>query len=103
MPCPLRPTNDSLRVEETYVKVKGVWMYLYRAVDSDGSTIKFMLSRTRDGQAAKRFFRKALRAPHAVPPHVSNVDKNPAYPKQSADLRRRAFCRRGARCDLSTT
>ncbi len=45
----LRATNDSWRVDETYVKVKGAWMYLYRAVDSDGNTVEFMLSPTRDG------------------------------------------------------
>ena len=73
----LRPTNDSWHVDETYVKVKGTWMYLYRAVDSDGNTVEFMLSPTRDGQAAKRFFRKALRGRHTVPPRVINVDRNP--------------------------
>jgi len=40
----LKPTNDSWRVDETYIKVKGEWMYLYRAVDSDGNTVEFMLS-----------------------------------------------------------
>src|SRR3954452_11928792 len=64
----LRPTNDSWRVDETYVKVKGVWMYRYRAVDSDGNRVEFMLSPTRDGQSAKRFFRKALRDRHTVAP-----------------------------------
>src|SRR4051812_24269469 len=39
----LRPTNDSWRVDETYIKAKGQWMYLYRAVDSDGNTVEFML------------------------------------------------------------
>src|SRR5689334_23879040 len=58
----LKPTNDSWRVDETYVKVKGQWMYLYRAVDSTGATVEFMLSSKRDGQAAKRFFRTALRS-----------------------------------------
>src|SRR4051812_33567153 len=69
----LKPTYDSWRVDETYLKVKGEWMYLYRAVDTDGSTVKFMLSLTRDAVSAKRFFRKALRAPHTVPPRVINV------------------------------
>src|SRR3954469_22421969 len=72
----LKPTNDSCRVDETYVKVKGQWMYLYRAVDSNGSTVEFMLSPTRDGQAAKRFLRKALHAHHTVAPRVINVDKD---------------------------
>lgn len=64
----LKPTNGSWRVDETYIKVKGVWMYLYRAVDSDGHTVEFMLSRARDGVSAGyplgAFFRKALRARH---------------------------------------
>lgn len=77
----LKPTNDSWRVDEAYIKVKREWMYLYRAVDSDGNTIEFMLSPTRDAVSAKRFFRKALRAPHTVAPRVINVDKNPSYPK----------------------
>jgi transposase, IS6 family len=52
----LKTTGDSWRVDETYVKVKGVWMYLYRAVDSQGNTLEFQLSPDRDTQAAKRFF-----------------------------------------------
>ncbi|MFD5264019.1 IS6 family transposase, partial [Bacillus wiedmannii] len=56
----LKSTNDSWRVDETYIKVKGQWMYLYRAVDSEGNTIDFYLSKSRDKQAAKCFFKKAL-------------------------------------------
>jgi transposase-like protein len=48
-------SNGSWRVDETYVKVKGRWMYLYRAVDSRGQTIDFLLSAKRDAEAAKRF------------------------------------------------
>jgi len=55
----LKQINDSWRVDETYIKVKGQWMYLYRAVDSNGNTIDFFLSKTRDQKAAKRFFKKA--------------------------------------------
>ncbi|MGX1373371.1 transposase-like protein [Priestia megaterium] len=54
----LKPMNDSWRVDETYIKVKGQWMYLYRAVDSEGNTIDFYLSESRDKRAAKRFLRK---------------------------------------------
>ncbi|MGD6788057.1 IS6 family transposase, partial [Bacillus thuringiensis] len=64
----------------TYVKVKGQWMYLYRAVDSEGNTIDFYLSKMRDHKAAKRFFKKALRFSHVSKPRVITVDKNPAYP-----------------------
>lgn len=73
-------TNDSWRVDETYVKVKGVWKYLYRAVDSMGNTLDFMLSAKRDGKAAERFFRKVLKAEHTQVPRVVTVDKNAAYP-----------------------
>src|SRR5260370_22033527 len=58
----LKACNDSWRVDETYIKVKKVWMYLYRAVDSEGNTLEFLLSPTRDAEAAKRFFVKALHA-----------------------------------------
>ena len=48
-------------MDETYIKVKGVWMYLYRAVDSAGYTIDFLLRKNRDASAAKAFFRKAIK------------------------------------------
>jgi transposase-like protein len=83
----LKQTNNSWRVDETYIKVKGQWMYLYRAVDSAGNTLEFLLSNTRDTLAAKRFFRKALGAPHIMTPRVINVDQNPAYPKAVAELK----------------
>jgi IS6 family transposase len=76
----LKATNDSYRVDETYIKVKKHWYYLYRAVDAAGATIDFMMSATRDAQPAEQFFRKALRASHTVPPRVITVDKNTAYP-----------------------
>ncbi|GAC1402748.1 MAG: hypothetical protein NVSMB49_19280 [Ktedonobacteraceae bacterium] len=77
----LKGTNDSWRVDETYIKVKKEWVYLYRAVDSQGNTLDFLLSPTRDGDAAKRFFLKTLAASHTSEPRVINVDKNAAYPK----------------------
>ena len=55
-------------------------MYLYRAVDSEGNTIEFQLSKTRDKQVAKGFFKKALRSCHISKPRVITIDKNPAYP-----------------------
>ncbi|EJQ37620.1 hypothetical protein IEE_05179 [Bacillus cereus BAG5X1-1] len=75
----LQSKNDSWRVDETYVKVKGQWLYLYRAVNSEGNTIDFYLSESRDKQAAKRFFKKALVFSHVSKPRVITVDKNPAY------------------------
>jgi IS6 family transposase len=84
----LRSSNGSWRVDETYIKVKGRWTYLYRAVDKFGQTIDFLLSAKRDASAAKRFFRKALAEPHTVNPRTITVDKNPAYPKAVAEMKR---------------
>ena len=84
----LRPCTGSWRVDETYIKVKGVWTYLYRAVDSLGQTIDFLLSARRDAVAAKRFFRKALAQPHTVSPRTITVDKNPAYPRAVREIKR---------------
>jgi transposase-like protein len=108
----LKACNDSWRVDETYIKVKKVWTYLYRAVDSEGNTLEFLLSPTRDAEAAKGFFMKALPSTTASAPQsrlveekvaqpiaaadlttmkpaprVINVDKNAAYPKAIADLK----------------
>jgi IS6 family transposase len=83
----LKSTNDSWRVDETYVKVKGQWMYLYRAVDSEGNTIDFYLSKARNKQAAKRLFKKALAFSHVSKPRVITVDKNPAYPIAIQELK----------------
>ena len=66
----LKATNDSWRVDETYVKVKKVWLSLYRAVDSQGNTLEFLLSPRRDWELAKRFFAKALAASHSSIPRV---------------------------------
>ena len=84
----LRSTNDSWRVDETYIKIKGVWKYLYRAVDSEGNTLDFMLSAKRDAKAAKRFLKKVLNAPHTVAPRVVTVDKNAAYPPAIDELKK---------------
>ncbi|GHO51465.1 IS6 family transposase [Ktedonospora formicarum] len=87
----LLSTTDSWRVDETYIKVKKVWMYLYRAVDSAGNTLDFWLSSRRDGEAAKRFFLKALTASHTSEPRVINVDKNAAYPKGFNELKAEGY------------
>jgi IS6 family transposase len=84
----LRITNRSWRVDETYLRVAGKWTYLYRAVDSTGATIDFLLSARRDAAAAKRFFQKALRSLGHPRPRVINVDGNPSYPKVVAELKR---------------
>jgi IS6 family transposase len=76
----LKPTNKSYRIDETYMKVKGQDKYLYRALDSTGQTIEFLLTAKRDKDAAKRFLVKAIEASGNPMPRVMNVDKNPAYP-----------------------
>jgi transposase-like protein len=83
----LRLTNDSYRVDETYVKIRGKWKYLYRATDSTGQTIDFMLSAKRDARAAKRFFRKMLKAPKHQSLRVINVDQNRSYPPAVEELK----------------
>jgi transposase-like protein len=83
----LRPTNDSWRVDETYIEVKGKPRYIYRAVDSNGNTLDFLLTAKRDAQAAKRFFLKTLVAIHNQTPRVITVDKNAAYPKAIDELK----------------
>jgi transposase-like protein len=103
----VKTTTDSWKVDETYIKIKKVWTYLYRAVDSQGQTLEFLLSPTRNAEAAKRFFLKALQHPassatqtdevksNLAETHktlqrasrVINVDKNAAYPKAIADLK----------------
>jgi transposase, IS6 family len=65
-------------------------MYLYRAVDSEGNTLEFLLSPRRDAEAAKRFFAKTLAAPHISTPRVITVDKNAAYPKAFKELKAEA-------------
>lgn len=71
-----RPTAKSWRMDETYIKVKGDWTYLYRAVDRDGQTLDFMLSERRNLAAARRFFRRAIAA-NGVPDRVV-IDKSGA-------------------------
>jgi len=76
----LQPAKSSYRIDETYIKVKGKWMFLYRAVDPKGQMIDFMLSAKRDGRAANGFFRRVILSEHAAPPYAMTVDKNPAFP-----------------------
>lgn len=71
----LKSTNDSWRMDETYLKIKGKNAYLYRAVDSQGNTIDFLVSEHRDKDAAKKFFKKAVKATHNQQPRVITTDK----------------------------
>ena len=85
-------------MDETYIKVKGADRYLYRAVDSTGQTIDFLLTGKRDAAAAKRLFRKALAGLNNPQPRVINVDKNPAYVPAVTELQSAGVLRR--RCRL---
>jgi transposase-like protein len=77
----LKMNGTSFRVDETYIKVGKSCKYLYRAVDKQGQTIEFMLSAKRDVTAAKRFFKKMMRAEQRRLPFSISVDKNAAYPE----------------------
>ena len=94
-----RYPNRSWRVDETYVRVAGQWTYLYRAIDSAGNTIDFLLSPKRNRIAAKEFLQLALKQVAERRPRVINVDGHPAYPcaieqlKRSGELGQRCRCR----------
>src|SRR5262249_4559576 len=94
----LKRTNKSYRVDETYIRIKGEDRYLYRAVDSTGQTIDFLLTAKRDAAAAKRVFRKTLLDPTNPQPRVINLDKNQAYPSAVEELKVEGTLRR--RCRL---
>ena len=72
------------RLDETYIKIKGQWKYLYRAVDTAGQTVDFLLTTRRDAAAALRFFRKAIR--HHGEPEVVTIDKSGANTAALATL-----------------
>jgi len=94
----LKTTNDSDRVDETYIKIEKVWHYLYRAVDSEGKTLDFLLSETRDAKVAQTFFRKVLGANHTVIPREITVDQHAAYPPAVQDLEQAELLPHG--CEL---
>ena len=95
----VRRPNRSWRVDETYVRA-GRWTYLYRAIDSAGNTIDFLLSPNRDLTAAKGFLQLALSAA-PVKPRVINVDGHPAYATAVAELKESGELSRRCRCRLS--
>jgi transposase-like protein len=77
----LKMSGASFSVDKTYIKAGKTCKYLYRAVDKEGQTIESMLSAKRDVSAAKRFFKKMMRAEHRRLPFSISVDKNAAYPE----------------------
>ena len=95
-----RPVSGSWRMDETYIKVKEVWKYLYRAVDKQGKTVDFLLTAKRDMAAAKRFFDKAMRAQqgghrcgqrrpgrtdHRAPGQISQQHRRTGPPRHQTD------------------
>ena len=96
----MRRPNRSWRVDETYVRVAGKWTYLYRAIDSAGDTIDFLLSPNRDLIAAKGFLQLALSAGQ-IRPRVINVDGHPAYASAIGELKQTGELGRNCRCRQS--
>jgi transposase-like protein len=90
-----RPVGDSWRVDETYLKIRGQWVYLYRAVDKAGRTVDFLLSRRRDVAAATRFFSKATKQHGA--PRVITLDGYFASHRAVAKLGRGPGCLESAK------
>jgi transposase-like protein len=71
-----RPVGKSWRMDETYVKVRGEWRYLYRAVDKEGNTVDFLLRARRDKAAARRYFEKSIQ--QNGEPETVTIDKSGA-------------------------
>ena len=86
-----RPVGTSWRVDETYIKVRGRWTYLYRAVDRQGLTVDFLLSERRDIAPAKRFFIRAIEQQGA--PERITLDGYPATHSAVAELKKRGVLR----------
>src|SRR5947207_14221473 len=82
-------------MDETYIKVRGRWVYLYRAVDKQGFTVDFHLSRMRDEEAAKQFLRKAMKN-QCVPTKIT-LDAYAASHRALAELKKglKSFCAAG--------
>ena len=82
-----KPHCGSIRVDETYIKVRGEWRYLYRAVDKHGDAVDFLLTAKRDLAAAKRFFRKMLQDQPLLAPDRIGTDAAGPYPPAIAATR----------------
>src|SRR5215213_9713815 len=83
-----QPHCGSIRVDETYVKVRGQWRYLYRAIDKHGTPVDFLLTAKRDLEAAKRFFRKMLEDEPLLSPDRIGTDGAGSYPPAIAAARK---------------
>jgi transposase-like protein len=86
----LKPKGFTWHIDETFVKIAGRWMYLFRAVDSSGQTVDFYLSETRDRKGAKCFLQRALANPDIRPPHVFARDQLRSYLPLFGNCRKKA-------------
>ena len=93
----VKQKSSTWHVDETFVRIAGRWLYLFRAVDSQGQTVDFFLSETRDREAAKRFLKKALSNPDNLPPRVFARDGLRSYPAAIRELQNEGLMHRPCR------
>ena len=93
----IKPKSSTWHVDETFVRIAGRWMYLFRAVDSSGQTVDFYLSETRDREAAKAVLKRALANPDNRPLHVLSRDGLRSYPAAVRELQHLGHVHRGCR------
>jgi transposase, IS6 family len=84
----VKPKGSTWHLDETFVRIAGRWIYLFRAVDSGGQTVDFYLSETRDREAAKYFLQRALSNPDNRPPHVFARDRLRSHPAAIRELQK---------------
>ena len=89
--------GSTRHINETFVRIAGRWMSLFRAVDSGGQTVDFYLSETRDREAAKCFLKRALANPDNRAPHVFARDRLRSYPAAIRELQNEGQLRRSCR------
>ena len=93
----IKPKGSTWHIDETFVRIAGQWRYLFRAVDSNGQTVDFYLSETRDREAAKCFLKRALANPDNRAPHVFARDKLRSYPAAIRELQKEGHLSRRCR------
>ena len=93
----VKPKGSTWHMDETFVRIAGRWMYLFRAVDSNGQTVDFYLSETRDREAAKCFLKRALANPDNRPPRVFARDRLRSYPAAIRELQNEGHLTRHCR------
>jgi transposase, IS6 family len=93
----LKPKSSTWHIDETFVRIAGRWLYLFRAVDGHGQTVDFYLSQTRDREAAKRFLKKALANRDNRPPCVFARDGLRSYPAAIRELQREGLMHQSCR------